>query len=198
MPVYKQNTKVGEIVDELTDIDKRYHDQLVFQHFLPSGTILHDFNGYPTALTNFYKHVGSVGVSPSQLIQCLNSNSIQLTVPVDKIQNGIEFTFDSQFAQITADKSLFMKVSPYGLKITNPVRATITQLQAGFTYATFHDENRSDSKLKVTLSGDTLVFSNTSQDPADVFFSKGLKVGTACEYDNGSAFSVLVNSIVTY
>lgn len=75
MPVYKQNTKVGEIVDALTDVDKRYRDKLVFQHYYPAGFVL--YSQSPTAMENYY----------------LDDTNLQLNGKLSQVKNGITINF---------------------------------------------------------------------------------------------------------
>lgn len=167
-----------------------YKGKKVYSSYVPEGTMLYDTGGYPTVFTSWYSHKGSVGVSEVQNIQSVSSNSIQLPIPVSRIKNGIQFTVENR-GTISYDKAYFM-IDWFGhTTYDSPIKVTVAQLKAGFTYATFLFDGVK-SEMKVTLKDDALTFSSTATG------SSGHTIGTAVSYDNSSALFLFIGSITAY
>lgn len=133
MPIYKQNTKVGEVIDTLKDVGERYHDKLVFQHKYPVGAVLATI-GLPIEVASYGILTGSWdGTKHADWFTQKNTYPLDIS----KIKTGIKIagslTVLSDWnprdggGMTTLEKS----TQPW---TDSPVSITKAQLQSGSTF----------------------------------------------------------------
>lgn len=138
MPIYKQNTKVGEVIDTLKDVGERYHDKLVFQHKYPAGFVL--YSQSPTAMEDYY----------------LDDTDLTLNGKLSRVKNGITINFAKYifFRTWTSRTGNIYALGTWmGGSYLDPVNIPVASL-AGGASATFNSKKLSteDNLTTYTLN----------------------------------------------
>ncbi|WP_333604277.1 hypothetical protein, partial [Lactobacillus acetotolerans] len=206
MPEYRGSIKIGDASIGGKKVSKKYRgNNLYYSAYVPAGTSLYNFNGYATILTNNWSHVGSIDSPiPSDKVQVLKSNSLQLAYPAQEIQHGIQLNFDPKAWGFdpahTYLESMYAisNINNVSIKENVPIKVTLDQLKSGFIYAGLKGSaGYPDASLKVSLSGNNLVFSSKAPDSSGHFALQS--IGMACFFnDFGDVISLALDSITAY
>lgn len=167
----------------------------IYSSYLPTGYVIFDGGGYATAFNDVFSVTGSINRSRNEKIKIVNTNEVALPFSINKLKTGIVISF-SRFAELSYDQSYFFS-SP----LTNsgslwnsnsPISITKSELLKGYVYVTDH---RDSNSLSIKLVGNSLVFSSDAPLSYDATYGT---YGTAIEFNNGSMFFLLIDSITAY
>lgn len=180
MPVYKLSKALSAINTHTKDVTERYKNTLVYAAYVPVGTSLYDFGGYA---------LGFADIDTKDLyddyfkIKMINSNTITLSVPIDRLAHGLVLTVSkSSFGYAGG---IVMKSETYVNSRT--IQITKSQLAQGFVYSTIYSES-----LLVKMVGNQLTFSSTPI-PAG-----SPNIGTGYSFSSSNWYSLLFESIKSY
>lgn len=164
-----------------------------YSSYLPTGYVIFDGGGYATAFNDVFSVIGSIRASVEK-IKIVKTNEVVLPFSINKLKTGIVIS-SSKFAELSYDGSYFFS-SPLagasGFNFKSPISITKAELLKGYVYGR---DTRENNSLSIKLVGNSLVFSSNA--PLRYDAPSGT-YGTAIEFNNGSMFVLLVDSITAY
>lgn len=194
MPEYIGSRKVSDAYAGGKKVSKKYRGpNLYYSAYVKAGTSLYNFNGYATIPSVLNKLLGSN-------IQMVNTTKLGLSVPISKIQNGIELSFAPKPIAIDDyDLHLVQNYDVAGVTFNNPVKIPLTQLKDGYQYAHFRTtmQDFRNSDLTVSLKENSLVFTTSAPDNWYDWLPQH-EMGTGLSYSDPTGFALALTSITAY
>jgi len=179
-------------IDGMYYADGKGNATKVYSSYLPTGYVIFDGGGYATAFNDVFSVTRSINASVEK-IKIVKTNEVVLPFSINKLKTGIVIS-SSKFAELSYDGSLFSP-SPLAGSVFNfksPISITKAELLKGYVYGR---DTRANNSLSIKLVGNSLVFSSNA--PHRYGAPSGT-YGTTIEFNNGSMFVLLVDSITAY
>ncbi len=199
------NGAITDVIKGTQAFDKVYHgDTLVFERYVPTGTVIIDYTTCPTGFsaTKAYKRTTSVGANTPNAgkggpLEIQKATSIVLPESVDKLRLKTGLMLYTTYAFGLADyvpenQSWYLlssgvpALSSTKISVTSPTQMPLNELKNGVPYLTATSGSRTTTLSVKLIGDDTLEFDSSTAD------------GTKFANSDNTNYFALIDKIVAY